>query len=96
VMPTIGYFQRLRLRETHPYGLKASFNPTFPDKSGNEYGLVSPWHYGINLGPMIAMIENYRSGLVWDLTRQCRPIVTGLRCAGFTNGWLSGRQMTGP
>lgn len=35
------------------------------------------------------MIENYRSGLVWQLLRGCRPVVAGLRAAGFAGGWLS-------
>jgi hypothetical protein len=89
VLPTIDHFRRLRLHAVHPYGFKATFNPTFPDKSGNAYGWVSPWHYGLNQGPIIIMIENYCSGLVWQLMRQWPYIVTGLRRAGFTNGWLS-------
>jgi hypothetical protein len=35
------------------------------------------------------MIENYRSGLIWKLMRQCPYIGSGLRRAGFTDGWLS-------
>jgi hypothetical protein len=35
------------------------------------------------------MIENYKSGLVWQLLRRCRYVVTGLRACGFTGGWLS-------
>ena len=89
VLPTIDHFCRLRLREIHPYGFKATFNPTFPDKSGSAYGWVSPWHFGLNEGPIVLMIENYRSGLVWQLMRQCPYVVTGLRRAGFRNGWLS-------
>jgi hypothetical protein len=34
------------------------------------------------------MIENYRSGLLWRLMRECPVIVTGLRRAGFGKGWL--------
>ena len=34
------------------------------------------------------MIENYRSGLLWRLMRECPVIVTGLRRAGFVKGWL--------
>jgi hypothetical protein len=49
---------------------------------------VSPWHFGINQGPIVVMIENHQSGLVWRLTRGCQPIVAGLRAAGFTGGWL--------
>ena len=49
---------------------------------------TSPYHFGINLGPVVLMCENYRSGLVWRLTRACPYVVTGLQRAGFTNGWL--------
>jgi hypothetical protein len=34
------------------------------------------------------MIENYRSGLIWDITRRSPYIVTGLRRAGFRGDWL--------
>jgi hypothetical protein len=34
------------------------------------------------------MIENYRTGLIWNLMRCCALVVTGLRRGGFTGGWL--------
>ncbi len=34
------------------------------------------------------MIENYRTELLWKIMRRCAPIVTGLRRAGFSGGWL--------
>ena len=34
------------------------------------------------------MIENYRTGLLWSVTKRCPYIVDGLRRAGFQNGWL--------
>lgn len=34
------------------------------------------------------MIENYRTGLIWEFMRRCEPVVKGLRRAGFTGGWL--------
>jgi hypothetical protein len=34
------------------------------------------------------MIENYKSELLWRLTRQSPYIVSGLRRAGFRGGWL--------
>jgi hypothetical protein len=49
---------------------------------------VSPYYYGIDQGPVALMIENYRSGLLWDITRRCAPVVNGLRRAGFKGGWL--------
>jgi hypothetical protein len=34
------------------------------------------------------MIENYRTGFLWELMRGCDSLVKGLRRAGFRNGWL--------
>lgn len=89
VLPTIENFNRLQVHAPHPFGFRASFNPTFLDKSVDGGGWISPWHFGINQGPIVIMIENYRSGLVWELMRKCPPIVSGLRRAGFINGWLT-------
>ena len=89
VLPAIDYLvYQVNLKKGNPYGFKATFNPTYPDKSGNPCGWVSPWHYGINQGPINPMIENYRTGLVWRVMRDCPYVVTGLRRAGFTGGWL--------
>ena len=88
VLPTVTDFMRWKIGGVHRYGFKATFNPTFPVR-GFPHGWVSPWHFGINEGPIVVMIENFRSGLVWRLMRGCRPIVDGLRAAGFTGGWLS-------
>jgi hypothetical protein len=89
VLPGIDYLVHwVDLKKNNPYGFKATFNPTYPDKSGNPYGWVSPWHYGINQGPINPMVENYRTGLLWRLMRDCPYVVTGLRRAGFTGGWL--------
>jgi hypothetical protein len=90
VLPAIQYFNQIRLRENNRYGFKATFNPTYPEQPGSEYGWVSPWHYGLNQGPIVLMIENYRSGLLWKLMRGCPYLSSGLRKAGFTGGWLSG------
>jgi hypothetical protein len=89
VLPAIDYLvHHVHLKLGNPYGFKASFNPTYPAPSGSPNGWVSPWHYGINQGPIIAMIENHRTGLPWRLMRDCPYVVTGLRRAGFTGGWL--------
>jgi hypothetical protein len=75
-----------------PYGLKCSLNPSFPvDGSAdgqNNAGWFSNHYYGINEGPVVLMIENYRTGLIWRLMRQCNYVVEGLRRAGFSGGWL--------
>jgi hypothetical protein len=87
VLPTIRNFAQLDLGMLEPYGFKATFNRTFPIQEADR-GWVSPWHFGIDQGPIILMIENYRKGLLWRLMQCCPSIVTGLRRAGFRNGWL--------
>ncbi len=90
VLPAIEYFVNdVGLKTGNRYGFKATFNPTYPSKSANPYGWVSPWHFGINQGPIVLMIENYRTGLLWKLMQNCPYINTGLRRAGFSGGWLS-------
>jgi hypothetical protein len=89
VLPAIEHFiHRLKLKESNPYGFRATFNATYPGSSESACGWVSPWHFGLNQGPVVLMIENYRSGLFWKLTRGCAYICAGLRRAGFTGGWL--------
>ena len=90
VLPTLDFcIHQAKLTKFNRYGFKAAFNPTHPGEPGNPYGWwVSPWHFGLNQGPIVLMIENYRSGLLWQLTRKCRYIAEGLRRAGFNGGWL--------
>jgi hypothetical protein len=45
-------------------------------------------YLGIDQGPIITMIENYRTGLVWKVMRKNPYIILGLKRAGFTGGWL--------
>ncbi|HET6232148.1 MAG TPA: glucoamylase family protein [Longimicrobiaceae bacterium] len=77
------------------YGFLDAFNPTFDLAVPVHHGRVVPgvgWfdtdYLGIDQGPIIAMTENYRSGLVWKLMRKNPHIARGLRRAGFTGGWL--------
>jgi hypothetical protein len=89
VLPTIEHLRHLRLHVDNPYGFKASFNATFPtDHCHPVVGWVSKHHFGVNEGPTVMMIENHLSGLTWRLMRGCRPLVEGLRRAGFEGGWL--------
>ena len=90
VLPTLDYcIYQAKLTEFNSYGFKASFNPSHPGEPGNPYGWwVSPWHFGLNQGPIILMIENYRSGMLWQLMRSCSYINGGLKLAGFEGGWL--------
>lgn len=90
VLPSIHHcIHQAKMTKFNSYGFKASFNPSHPGDPGNPYGWwVSPWHFGLNQGPIVLMIENYRSGFVWQVMRRCPYIANGLRRAGFTGGWL--------
>jgi hypothetical protein len=76
------------------YGFLDDFNPTLTDVTP-KYGRVTRgvgWfdtdYLGIDQGPIIAMIENYRTDLIWKTMRKNPYIVAGLKKAGFTGGWL--------
>jgi hypothetical protein len=88
VIPTVRHFARLNLGMTAPYGFKPSFNQTFAVNESPTGWWVTPYHFGIDQGPVVLMIENYRSGLVWDIMRRCPAVIAGLLRAGFTGGWL--------
>ncbi len=89
VLPTIDYFiYKAKLKAADPYGFKNSFNPTHPEKSANPYGWISPYHCGLNQGPIILMLENHRTDLLWHLMRACPYVISGLQRAGFSGGWL--------
>ena len=79
----------MNLGMTRLYGFKPSFNQTYMVEDSPTGWWVSPYHFGIDQGPVILMIENYRTGLLWNIMRRCQPIVTGLRRAGFAGGWLN-------
>ena len=88
VLPALASLSRLPVRTPNPYGFKASINPSYRVHRDDGIGWVSPYHFGINEGPTVLMIENYRSTLIWSLMKRCEPLVHGLRAAGFADGWL--------
>jgi hypothetical protein len=65
------------------------------DKIWKEYGFVdafnlnTPWFassfLAIDQGPQIVMIENFRSGLLWNLFMSCPEVKDGLMKLGFTS-----------
>ena len=88
VIPTIRYFAQIDLGMTRKYGFKPSFNLSFPVKDSPTGSWVTPYHFGVDQGPVVLMIENYRTGLLWNIMRRCPGVVTGLERAGFRGGWL--------
>jgi hypothetical protein len=83
VLPTIAAFAGLTRDVANPQGFMASFNRTFIRGHPHPAGWVSPQRFGINEGPVVMMIENYRTGLIWSLTGDCPAIREGLRRADF-------------
>lgn len=65
------------------------------DKIWSAYGFVDAFnetknwyaesHLAIDQGPIVVMIENYRTGLLWNLFMSCPEIQAGLKKLGFTS-----------
>lgn len=89
VLPTLQRFQDVHVRPGSRYGFDSTFNPTYPGKTGVQSGWFCPWNYAIDQGAIALMTENYRTGLVWRLMKQCPYVQRGLRLAGFSGGWLA-------
>jgi hypothetical protein len=66
----------------------SGFNPATLD--GQSLWLSPGW-YGLDQGLLVMMIENYRTGLIWNLTRRSSLLCRGLERAGFAGGWLDVR-----
>jgi len=55
----------------------------------DAFNLTANWWdsevLGIDQGPILIMIENYRTGHVWETFMKAQEIQRGLRNAGFRN-----------
>ena len=95
VLPaTLEMYHRFGSAIYSSYGFLDAFNASFPAAPGPEQplgipGWVDPDYLGIDQGPILAMIENYRSALVWRVMRNNRYVRDGLERAGFSGGWLA-------
>lgn len=58
----------------------------FYDAFSEHYNWYPQWYLAIDQGPVVAMIENYRSGLLWKLFMSCPEIKDGLKKLGFSYG----------
>ncbi|MBL7695763.1 MAG: beta-glucosidase [Ferruginibacter sp.] len=63
-----------------PYG--------FYDAFSEQYNWYKPHYLAIDQGPIVVMMENYRSGLLWKLFMSCPEIQNGLRKLGFESPYL--------
>jgi hypothetical protein len=96
VLPaTLEMYRRFGASIYSSYGFLDAFNASFVNSPGQQpepgqAGWVDPDYVGIDQGPILAMIENYRSDLIWRVMRSNRYLRGGLERAGFSGGWLAG------
>lgn len=85
---------------TPEYSIEAlkHFYYNLGDKIWSEYGFVDGFsidknwyaksHLAIDQGPIVVMIENYRSGLLWKLFMNIPDVQNGLKKLGFKSPWI--------
>ena len=86
---------------TPEYSMEAlkHFYNDLKNKIWGEYGFVDGFsesknwyaksYLAIDQGPIIVMIENYRTGLLWKLFMSCPEIKSGLKKLGFESPHLN-------
>ncbi len=91
--------QRFGANVYQKYGFIDSFNETLNVDVKTKQGAVVTgvgWfdgdYLGIDQGPIVAMIENHRSELVWRMMKKNPHVIRGLQRAGFSGGWLDGTK----
>ncbi|MCB9310101.1 MAG: Tat pathway signal protein [Lewinellaceae bacterium] len=70
------------------YGFKDAFNLSYKDEN-NPNGWFDIDYLGIDQGPILIQIENYETGLLWNIMKKNTYIQEGLKKAGFSGGWLN-------
>lgn len=71
------WYNNMKEKLWGPYG--------FYDAFSEEYNWFLPHYLAIDQGPIVVMMENYRSGFIWNLFMSCPEIKTGLKKLGFTS-----------
>ncbi|MDE2369542.1 MAG: hypothetical protein KGN16_11270 [Burkholderiales bacterium] len=79
------------------YGFVDAFNPSFVARDvklswghvEGDFGWVANDYLGIDQGPILLMMGNYRNERVWSDMRRCMALQRGLKRAGFSGGWLA-------
>lgn len=63
-----------------PYG--------FYDAFSEHYNWYPQQYLAIDQGPIVVMMENYRSGFLWNLFMSCPEVQQGLKKLGFQSPWI--------
>ena len=90
VLPTIRYWLQQRPELFSMHGFTDAFNPTWDLTQPS--GWVDQQRLAIDQGPIVLMIENYRSEMIWQVMRRNPNFKRALKLAGFKGGWLSRRR----
>jgi hypothetical protein len=88
-MKAIAFMDKTYPRVIQNYHIPSGFNPSVLNDKGEMW--ISDGYYGLDQGIMTMMIENHRTGMVWNLMRGNRYIKRGLRRAGFKGGWIDAK-----
>lgn len=98
-IPSLVYFRTRFGNEIYgKFGFKDAFNLSYRAGETEPVGWFDTHYLAIDQGPVLLMIDNYRTGFLWNLMKKNRHIRQGLERAGFTGGWLgapSREAMTG-
>ncbi len=74
------WYENMKDKIWGPYGFYDAFS-----EQENWYG---PKYLAIDQGPIVVMMENYRTGLLWKLFMSCPEIQTGLKKLNFESPYL--------
>ncbi len=93
VLPaTLEMYHRFGSSIYSSYGFLDAFNASFRGPQSPQEPTLPGWvdrdYIGVDQGPILAMIENYRSSLVWRVMHSNSYMREGLERAGFSGGWL--------
>ena len=69
------------------YGFYDAFNLSIVGSYQQQGWFDRDW-LGIDNGPIVLMIENHYSNLIWKLMQKNSYLIRGLKLAGFRGGWL--------
>lgn len=69
------------------FGFKDAFNLTYRDEK-YPVGWFDVDYLGIDQGPILLQIENHETQLIWKIMKKNPYIISGLKKAGFSGGWL--------
>lgn len=74
------WYANLKDKLWGPYGFYDAFSET------NNW--FPPHYLAIDQGPIVVMMENHRTGLLWKLFMSCPEVKTGLKKLGFESPYL--------